>query len=411
MGPDLPAEAEVIIVGAGPAGLSAATRLKQAGVRSVVVLDREARPGGIPRHCGHYPYGLREFRRLMRGPDYAARLVREAEAAGVTIRPGVTVLALHPGPKLSITSDAGVFEISARRILLATGLRETTRAARLIGGTKPSGVLSTGALQGLVYLQGMRPFRSPVILGTELVAFSAILTCRHLGIRPVAMVEPGPRATARWPAALFPGLLGIPLHFNSRIVEIEGQDQVRGVLLQTGDGRIRHIETDGVIVTGQFRPEAALLPASHLLTDPGTGGPVVDGYGRCSDPDFFAAGNLLRPVETAGVCWAEGRAVAKAVLRSLAGTLPEAGSGLALRIEGDALKYVMPQRLVPAGGDPALAALQLRLTRPARGRIVVTREGEALASYRIDSRPERRISLPLPVAGAGELTLRFEEEV
>lgn len=407
MGPDLPTEAEVVIVGAGPAGLSAAVRLRRAGVGSVIVLDREAQPGGIPRHCGHYPYGLREFHRLMRGPDYAARLVREAEAAGVTIRTGVTVLSLHPGPKLRVTSDADVAEIAARRVLLATGVRETTRAARLIGGTKPAGVLSTGALQGLVYLDGMRPFRNPVILGTELVAFSAILTCRHLGMSPVAMVEPGRRAVARWPAAVLPRLLGIPVHVNTRIVEIEGRDQVRGVLL-SGDGGTSRIACDGVIVTGQFRPEATLLRASHLAADAGTGGPLVDGYGRCSDPDFFAAGNLLRPVETAGVCWAEGRAVAKAILRSLAGALPEYGAGFGVKVEGDVLKYVMPQRGVPAGGEPALAALQLRLTRPARGRIIVSRGDEALASYRIHSRPERRISLPLP--GAGAVTLRFEEE-
>jgi thioredoxin reductase len=406
---ELPVRADVVVVGAGPAGLAAATWLRRQGVGRVLVLDREAAAGGIPRHCGHFPYGLREFRRLMRGPDYAARLFREARAAGADIRTRVTVLALGPGPTLRVSSDAGLGEVAADRVLLATGVRETPRAARLIGGTKPGGVLTTGALQGLVYLDGLRPFRTPVILGTELVAFSALLTCRHLGIRPAAMIEPGPRPTARWPAGLLPGLLRIPVLCNTTIAGIEGVDRVTGVVLRSASGEESRMSADGVIVTGQFRPEATLMLASHLDTDPGTGGPVVDEFGRCSDPTYFAAGNLLRPVETAGVSWAEGRAVARSIRRSLEGGLPAAGAGVCLRLEGDALKYVMPQRVVSGRDEPALPALQLRLGRAARGRLVLSRAGAELSSRRIDSLPERRILLPLP-RGEGLVTIRLEEE-
>ncbi|MDY6860366.1 MAG: FAD-binding protein, partial [Pseudomonadota bacterium] len=185
---DLPGFADVVIVGAGPAGLAAAAELKARGVGSVLVLEREAQAGGIPRHCGHFPFGMREFHRLLRGPAYAARLLARAQAAGAVIKTGVTVTALHPGPGLSVASAGGLRQITARRVLLCTGVRESTRAARLIGGTKPGGVLSTGALQGMVHLQALRPFRNPVVLGTELVSFSALLTCRHLGIRPAAMI-------------------------------------------------------------------------------------------------------------------------------------------------------------------------------------------------------------------------------
>ena len=187
----LPRDCDVIVIGAGPAGLAAATAL--APHVKVLVLDREPTAGGIPRHCGHYPYGLREFGRLMKGPAYAKALVAKAEAAGVRIATGVNVTALHDGPRVRVTSDAGVEELTARAVLLATGVRETSRATRLIGGEKPAGVLSTGALQGMVYLQKLRPFRNPVILGTELVAFSAIMTCAHAGIQGPAPPPAGPR--------------------------------------------------------------------------------------------------------------------------------------------------------------------------------------------------------------------------
>ncbi|MBN8629514.1 MAG: FAD-dependent oxidoreductase, partial [Rhodobacterales bacterium] len=357
-------DTDVLVVGAGPAGLAAATELARAGQR-VVVLDREAEAGGIPRHCGHYPFGMREFHRLLRGPDYAARLRDTALAAGVTIRTRTTVTALHRNAKVEITDDAGPAMLAARAVLLATGVRETSRAARLIGGVKPGGVIATGALQGLVYLNNQRPFRQPVILGTELVAFSALLTCRHAGIRPVAMVEPGPRPTVRAPAHLLATLMRVPIHLQSEIVAIHGHARVEGVTLATPAG-LREIAADGVIVTGGFRPDAALLRGSHLEVDPASGGPVIDRWGRLSDPSYFAAGNLLRGVETAGWCWSEGRRTALAMLAGLDGTLPAPGGPL-LQLAHPALRLALPQRIGAGGVEAPFDRLQIRLDAPARG--------------------------------------------
>ncbi|WP_211195406.1 NAD(P)/FAD-dependent oxidoreductase [Tabrizicola sp. YIM 78059] len=311
---------EVIIIGAGPAGLSAAMRLARGGVRTLV-LDREPEPGGIPRHCAHSPYGFREFHRPMFGPAYARRLAAEALAAGAEIRTLTTVTALHPGGRIEITSPEGSETLTAPAVLLATGVRETSRAARLIGGEKQAGVLNTGALQGIVHLNHQRPFRRPVILGTELVAFSALLTCREAGIKPVAMLEPGPRITARAPAGWLPWALGVPLRLKTRITQILGRSRVERILVDTPDGP-DEIETDGVIITGGFRPDAPLVRASHMELDPASGGPVVDPWGRLTDPAYFAAGNLLRGVETAGWCWAEGQHVAGAIHAALKGQLP-----------------------------------------------------------------------------------------
>ena len=400
-------DAEVVVIGAGPAGLAAATALREAG-RSVLVLDREAEPGGIPRHCDHPPYGLREFGRLMKGPAYARRLVDRARRAGVAIAAGVSVVALEPGPRLTVTSDAGLATLTPRRAILCTGAREGSRAARLIGGTKPGGVISTGALQGLVHLHRRRPFRSPVVLGTELVSFSALLTCRRLGIRPVAMVEAGPATVARWPAAWLPRLMGVPLLLNTRLTEIEGADRVGAVLLDGPEGPWR-LEADGVIVSGGFRPEATLVRAGHLALDPGTGGPAVDQFARTSDPAIFAAGNVLRPVETASWSHAEGRRVGRAVARDLAHGLPE-GPGEAIRLEGNALRFVVPQRLVAGDEAPALPALQLRAARPLRGRLVVRRGGRTVLSRRLSTQPERRVTVPLGRLGDGDGPLTVSVE-
>ena len=397
-------EPEVIVVGAGPAGLAAATELARAG-RRVLVLEREPEAGGIPRHCGHYPFGMREFHRLLRGPDYAARLRETALAAGVKIRTRTNVTALLPGGRVEITDDNGPATLAAGAVLLATGVRETSRAARLIGGEKPGGVMPTAALQGIVYLNHQRPFARPVILGTELVAFSALLTCRHAGIRPVAMVEPGPRITARSPAIWLARLMGVPVHLGSDIAAIHGRTRVEGVSLTTPQGQ-RDIPADGVIVTGGFRPDAALLRGSHLEVDPASGGPVIDRWGRLSDPTYFAAGNLLRGVETAGWCWDEGRRTAQAILAALAGRLPPR-EGARLVLAHPALRLALPQVVGNAPGAPH-ERLQIRLAAPARGRLRLLQEGREIASAPLDSLPERRLSLPLSGATTGSLSLTIE---
>ncbi len=390
-----PSHCGVAIVGAGPAGLAAATRLRQRGVGSVVLIDREPEAGGIPRHCGHYPFGMREFHRLLRGPDYARRLAERAFKAGAAFLPATTVVRIAPGPELTLSSAEGTTMLTADRVLLATGVRETSRAARLIGGARLAGVLSTGALQSMVYLKGLTPFRRPVILGTELVSFSAIMTCRHAGIRPAAMVEEAPRVTAQVFARALPALTGIPLHLSTRVERIVGTTRVEGVVVTGPDGTSNEIEADGVIVTGRFTPEATLARMGHLAVDGASGGPSVDQYARCSDPAFYAAGNLLRPVETAGWSWQEGVAAGDTIADDLAGKLPQAQRGVALRVDHPALKFVVPQRIaLPCEGRDAGTA-QMRVTTPVRGRLTAESGGRTLWSRHISALPERRILLPL----------------
>ncbi len=385
---------DVAIIGGGPAGLAAATTLKQAGITRVVVLEREPEAGGIPRHCGHPPFGLREFKRVLTGPAYAARLVKRAQKHGVEIHNGVTVVEARPNGALLIATPDSVQEITATRVIYATGVRETPRSARLISGVRARGVLNTGALQSMIYLKHRRPFNNPVIIGSELVAFSAIMTCRHAGIKPIAMIEERNRATARWPTSLFPRMTGVKLMTGTKLTEIHGGKSVTHVSIQNADGTLSDIACDGVILSGQFTPECALARAGHLLVDPATGGPVVDQWGRCSDPSYFATGNLLRPVETAGWSWNEGRQTGAWVVQDLAGNLPDPAPALSLHVTGP-LKYVMPQQIILSPGTPGMKNLQLRVTRPVKGTLLA-RSGDAIMMRRkITLLPERRLLIPV----------------
>ncbi|MGE4480525.1 NAD(P)/FAD-dependent oxidoreductase [Acidocella sp.] len=379
---------DVAIVGGGPSGIAAALRLKARGVPRVTILEREEILGGVPRHCAHPPFGMREFGRVLSGPAYARRLAEAARAAGVEILPRHGVVALKPDGRLEVALPDGRREIQARRVLLATGAREMSRAARLVGGARPIGVLNTGALQAYVNMQGLVPFRRPVVVGTELVALSALSTCRHHGIRPVAMVEENARPTARWPLSLYPKLARVPLHLNTTIERIDGMPRVERVVLSTGQS----LACDGVLFTGRFLPEASLVQSSHLSFDPGTRGPVVDQYGRCSDTAYFAAGNVLRPVETAGWSFREGVTIGDYIADDLSGGLPSLEGSLDVSA-GENVKFVMPQRLAHVA--PLRGRLQLRVAASVQGQLRV-RAGEAvLYRRRVDALPERRILINL----------------
>ena len=138
---------QVAIIGGGPSGLAVASALAKAGVDDVVVLEREANAGGIPRHCGHSPFGLREFHRVMSGPGYARRLLRQAEDYGARVWTGVTVTEIGPNGKLTLSTNDGMQGLNAERIVICTGNRETPRSARLVSGSRPLGIVTTGALQ------------------------------------------------------------------------------------------------------------------------------------------------------------------------------------------------------------------------------------------------------------------------
>ena len=374
----------VTIIGAGPAGLTAARMLAEAGLRDVLVLERNPQAGGLPRFCEHPGWGMLDMHRFWRGPRYARELVRRA--AGAEIATDVTVTALQEGGRVEVSTSAGLEVIESRVVLLATGIRELPRGPRLVSGTRPWGVTTTGAFQEMV--QGAKiPFRRPVVIGSELVAFSALLTARHAGIKPVAMIEPGARILARRPGDwVARQVLNVPVRTGTALVEILGVDRVEGVVLECA-GQREVMPCDGVVFTGNFVPEAYLPRRAGLVIDPGTGGPAIDNFFRCSDAAFFAAGNLLRPVEHSGVAAGEGAAAAGAILRALRGGLPEPGGALPVLATG-AMRYVYPQRVFPDG-----KTLQFfgRAAQAHAGRLSVLADGKILSERRVRVLPERRL--------------------
>ncbi len=298
----------VAVIGGGPAGLAAATELARRGVQ-VDLLDRLGQAGGVPRLCGHSPFGMREFGRILSGNAYANRLVSMAKAAGVRIHNRHAVTGIEDDLTLRLSTPDGAVTLPADAVVLATGIREASRAERLLPGDRPLGVVTTGALQDLWFARGARPFRRPVILGQELVAMSAILTCRQMGTPALALIRASKGPVAAAPLRWLPHVLRIPV-IDQPIIDLIARDgRLDRIVLSD-----REIAADGLVLTGDWRPEVGLARISGIAIDQATGGPAVDAGCRTSRAGVYACGNVLRGVRTAGQCWSEGRAIAATVL-------------------------------------------------------------------------------------------------
>ncbi len=402
-------DADVIVIGGGPAGVAAAVEIRRRGAASVILLDREPHLGGATRHCSHSPFGMREFGRVYFGAAYGRRLEQEAAKAGVDVRTGHSVVRLGADGSVDVTSHRGVERLSARRILLGTGAREMPRSARLISGERPIGVVTTGALQAYIAFHGLMPFRRPVVVGSELVSLSAVLTCLSHGARPAAVLEPGPQPLARPPLTLFPKLMGIPFHCGAEIVDIRGRGRVESVAVRR-NGQLETLDCDGVLLTGRFTPEAALFLQSPFGVDAGSAGPAVDQQGRSADPLCFAGGNVLRAVETGGWAFREGRAIGAVISEDLRRD-PAGGESVPVGFD-DPVKLAVPSLLRRADGRVAFREFQLRFLRRARGQLSLELDGREVWRKRGEWLPERRILVPLPAEAlqARQVYFRFRED-
>ena len=368
---------QVVVVGAGPAGLACALELRRRGVDDVVALDREQTAGGIPRHSAHQGFGLRDLRRVLSGPKYARSYVEAARRAGVEVLEETMVTGWTGGRGLEVTSPHGREVLLADAVVLATGCRERPRAARLVPGSRPlDGVMTTGLLQQRVLFHGERIGGRGLIVGAEHVSFSAVLTLAHAKARVVGMTTELPRhqsfAVVHAAAAL---RYRTPVWTRTAIHAIHGRERVEDVeLLDLDSGRVRHVACDVVVFSADWIPDHELAVLANAELDAGTRGPRVDTGLHTSREGVFAAGNLLHAAEPADIAALSGRHAALSVTRWLSdGTWPRTSLPIVCNAP---LQWIAPNAI---GVDP-----------PPRRRFLV-RAGEFLHRPTLEIRQDGRV--------------------
>jgi len=345
-------QADVAVIGSGPAGLVAAVEAYRGGARNVLLIEREEELGGILKQCIHNGFGLEQFKTDYTGPEYAERLVEELEKTEVRCLLNTMVLSLSPDLEITaVNSEDGVFRIAAKSVVLAMGCRERARGSVNIPGTRPAGVLTAGVAQRLVNIDGYLPGREVVILGSGDIG---LIMARRLTLE-------GARVTGVYEILSHPGGLkrnivqclndfDIPLYLSHTVTEIRGKERVEGVVVSKVDERLQplrgseqDIPCDTLLLSVGLIPENELSKGAGVELSPVTGGPVTYETMETSVPGIFTCGNVSTVFDLVDYVAQTGESAGRNAARFALGEWKRNGKCVEV-VPGHNVRVVFPQR-------------------------------------------------------------------
>ena len=345
----------LVIIGGGPAGLAAAVSAYDAGVRPILILERDRELGGILNQCIHNGFGLHTFGEELTGPEYAARFIAQVKDREIDVRLDTMVLDISPEKVVTAVSRRdGMTEIQAGAVILAMGCRERSRGALNIPGYRPAGVYTAGTAQRLVNMEGYLPGKEVVILGSGDIGLimARRMTLEGAKVKLVAELMPYSGGLKRNIVQCLDDF-GIPLKLSHTVVAVHGKERVTGVTVaQVDENRVpipgteEEISCDTLLLSCGLIPENELSRGLGVDLNPVTNGPTVNESLETSVPGVFAAGNVLHVHDLVDFVSQEAAAAGRAAAEYL-----RAGEGprheIPIAVSGG-IRYTVPAALDPA---------------------------------------------------------------
>lgn len=300
---------DLIIIGGGPAGLSAAISAKENGIDNLLVLERDVKLGGILNQCIHNGFGLHTFKEELTGPEYADRYIRRAVELAIPIElesmvMDIAITEVNGDMAKAITAYSSIYGMQilyAKAVILAMGCRERPRGALNIPGFRPAGIFSAGTAQKLVNIDGYMPGKEVVILGSGDIGLimARRMTLEGAKVKLVAEVMPYSGGLKRNIVQCLDDF-GIPLKLSHTVVKIHGTKRLEGVTVAEVDsakkpipGTEEYISCDTLLLSVGLIPENELTRKLNIDMSTVTNGPKVDGRLETSMDGVFACGNVL----------------------------------------------------------------------------------------------------------------------
>lgn len=352
-------EVNVLIIGGGSAGMAAAAAAYERGERSILILERADRLGGILCQCIHNGFGLHRYQEELTGPEYARRNIDVIEQDQIDYMLRTFVLDITPDKVVTaVNPERGLFHVQAKAIVLAMGCRERSRGALMIPGTRPAGVITAGAAQRYLNMEGYLPGKKVVILGSGDIGLimARQLVMEGIEVKEVVELMPYSSGLTRNISQCLNDF-NIPLSLSSTVIEIKGRSRVSGVVVaKVGQdrkpipGTEREIACDTLLISAGLIPENELSHAAGIQLAPSTKGAVVDETLQTSVPGIFACGNVLHVHDLVDNVSAESERVGYSAADYVAGTLSDSDFSTCVPVkEGRGVNSLVPQYITRQG--------------------------------------------------------------
>ena len=370
---------ELVIIGGGPAGMAAAVAAYEAGVRDILILERDNALGGILRQCIHNGFGLHRFGEELTGPEYAYRyetMVRE-----LNIPYMLDTMVIEVAPDKTVTAmnrENGIFTVEADAVILAMGCRERPKGALNIAGHRPAGIFTAGTAQKFVNMKGYMPGREVVILGSGDIGLimARRMTLAGAKVKAVCELMPYSGGLARNIEQCLNDF-NIPLHLSHTVVNIHGRERLEGVTIARVDENRRpikeseeYIPCDTLLLSCGLIPENELTKGAGITLDRVTGGASVNGERETEIEGIFACGNVLHVHDLVDYVSEESAIAGKAAAKYIQGKANKEIS-ISLKTDGK-VRYTVPQRLT----EVADTSVYFRVADVYRDAKIVVRDGD-----------------------------------